>query len=248
MSNNEALLKKRLAELSSRSAARGIWTYSEFLTTAEQSALFEMTTDAPYTLHGGYGGAERQIACFGSLEICGYESIPPVACLLALPVSKKYAEALTHRDFLGALMSLGMRREVLGDIAVTENGCYIFCLDAMTDYIAENLHEIRRTTVSCRRAEPPPEIFAKEPETREFVVSSERADAVTASVYGLSRAGTRELFSKGRVFINSRQTESVSRALDAGDVVSVRGYGRFIYDGAKRETRKKRLCVAVRFY
>ena len=125
MNDDDKLLRKRLAELSARSAARGIWTYSEFLTMAEQSILLDTPELSPFSLFGGYEGAERRLACFGGEETVSYPASPPVSCLIAEPVSRKFAEALSHRDFLGALMSLGIRREMLGDIIVAEPGALI---------------------------------------------------------------------------------------------------------------------------
>ena len=120
MPNDEDFLKKRFAELARRSAARGIWVCSEFLTLAEQDALAQSARalDAPYVLSGGFDGAERKLAAFGSEALCGRAADFPLAFLDVRPKAPKFAESLTHRDYLGALMSLGMRREVLGALLV----------------------------------------------------------------------------------------------------------------------------------
>lgn len=86
------------------------------------------------------------------------------------------------------------------------------------------------------------------PEQTEVVVSSERLDALVSAVYRVSRSESRLLCEGGRVFINGKETLEVSRMPDAGDVISVRGSGRFIYDGVCRETRKGRLRALVRIY
>ena len=112
----------------------------------------------------------------------------------------------------------------------------------------QELCSIRRTTVSARISELPEKLRSPEPEVREVVVSSERADALIAAVYRLSRSEAQELFAHGRIFVNSRLIENTSRTLSIGDIVSVRGHGRFVYDGTARETKKGRLRVIVKVF
>ena len=212
---------------------------------AEQDILLGMRDLAPFFLYGGYDGAERRIACFGSEDEFGFASEPPCVCIAVEPLSLKFAEKLTHRDFLGALMSLGIRRETLGDIVIIENRTFIFCLSQIAEYLMGELHEVRRTSVKCSISDIPPELAAKEPEDRELVVPSERADALVAAVYRLSRSGAQELFAQKRIYLNSRTLENTSKELSEGDIISVRGHGRFVFRGAVRETKKGRLRVLV---
>ena len=178
-------------------------------------------------------------------EGAGYESA--VACLQAAPASARFAEELGHRDCLGALMSLGIRREVLGDIVPQEGKLYIFCLRSIAPYIAENLTQIRRTSVRVSIAAAPPEPPPPPPESG-VVVASERLDALVAAVYNLSRAEAQRLFERELVLVNSLPARGGAAPVKPGDVVSVRGHGRFEYCGAQRETRKGRLRVGVRIY
>ena len=124
MTDDERFLASRLKELSKRSYNRGIWTYSDFLTMAEQ-ALVSLSAENEFELVGGFDAAERRLVIFGSEDSCGYQFEPPIKVVKIEPVSKKFSDALTHRDFLGAIMSLGIKREVLGDIVVRENIGYV---------------------------------------------------------------------------------------------------------------------------
>ena len=247
MTDDVNLIKNRLTELGKRSYDRGIWTSSEFLSLAEQDVLLRLRLSYPFTLVGGYEGAERRVAHFGSEESCGWVEAPPIACVKIAPVNDKFAENLTHRDFLGSLMGLGIRREVLGDIVIDENAGYLFCLDSIAGYIIENLSSVRRTTVSCSLSEPPKKA-AEDPPQREFVVSSERLDGVISAVYRLSRSQSQELISAGKVFIYGRLSQSPDAEIPLGAIVSVRGTGRFKYEGVRRETKKGRLRVIARVY
>lgn len=244
---NESLLKNRLTELADRAWGRGSWVFSEFLTLAEQDALLRLRPECPFTLWGGLASSERKVACFGSEELCGYVETPPITCLRIEPVQQKFADALSHRDFLGSLMALGIRRELLGDIEIEDNVGYLFCLDAIAPYITENLTSVRHTTVRCVPSDPP-ETLASPPPVTELVVASERLDAAVAAVYRLSRSQAQELIEKEQVFLSGRLATSASADLREGDIVSVRHYGRFQYEGIERETKKGRLRIRVRIW
>ena len=103
----------------------------------------------PYQLGGGYQDAERVMLRFGGEELMGYEEEFPISCLKVSPVSAKFADVLTHRDYLGALMNLGIERDRLGDILIAGNEAFIFCTSSMADFITENLVKVKHTSVSC---------------------------------------------------------------------------------------------------
>jgi RNA-binding protein YlmH len=244
---NKNLLLNRFEELGNRAFSRGIWVFSEFLTLAEQDILLSMRPICPFTLQGGALSAERKVAAFGSEELCGWVEEAPIDCVKIAALSQKFADKLTHRDFLGSLMGLGIRREVLGDIMIFDNVGYLFCLNTISGYICDNLTQVRHTTVRCERCEAP-DIATALPDTTELVVASERLDALVAAVYRLSRSEAQELISQEKVFLSGRLPNGASATISEGTIVSVRGYGRFIYEGTIRETKKGRLRVIVRIY
>jgi len=244
--NGDAQNIKRLTDLSRRADAHCCYTYSEFLDAAQQSDLLnhakEMT--APFSLEGGHPGCERRIAVFGSQELCGYEPTLPISCVKIAPRNEKFADELTHRDFLGSLMGLGIRREVLGDIFISDGCGYLFCMDTIAPYIADNLVQVRRTVVSCKITEeaPVPEVKL---EPARVNVASERLDAILSAVWRMSRSDSARLIKAQRVFVSSRLCESCSYQLKPDESVSARGYGKFIYRGMEKETKKGRLFVAI---
>lgn len=239
-------LQKRFAELAARANGRGRYTYTQFLTLAEQDVLQTMARqlDAPFVWLGGYEAAERRLACFGREEDMGYPPESPICCLSIAPANKKFAGDLGHRDFLGSLMALGIKRQLLGDIQIVDGVGYLFCLEEISPYLCENLISVGRTTVRCESCDPP-EQLSLPPEPIEVVVASERLDALIAAVWKLSRNQAQELLERGMVFIDGRLVESASHTLRDGDVVSVRHQGRFRYEGTLRETKKGRLRVSV---
>jgi len=250
MNETDRLFKNRILELARRAFSRGVYVYSEFLTLAEQDMLCSMDFDggcAPFCLKGGYETAERKIACFGNEALCGYTEEPPIACILISPASRKFADELTHRDFLGSLMALGLRRSVLGDIVMRDNSAYLFCLNSVAQVITEQLDRVKNTSVMCEMAEAP-EIISELPEISFVNVASERLDTIVAAVYRLSRSESQQLITQGKVYVDSRLTENTSFSPEQGSIISVRGFGRFIYEGIERETRKGRLSIAVRVF
>ena len=244
-------LQKRFSDLAHRAFSQRRYTYTEFLTIAEQDALLRTSFDggcAPFELSGGYDGAERRVARFGSETLCGYTENWPLVCVWVEPVMQKFADALTHRDFLGALLSLGVRRGVLGDIILSDNTGYVFCLDTIASLITDELKQVRRTTVKCNVLNEVPVLATTEPEEQSINVASERLDAVVAAVFKLSRSQAQTLFKEGKIFVNSRLSENTGFQPSDGDIISVRGLGRFAFSGVSGQSRKGRLFVTVRVY
>lgn len=242
MENDLELTKKRLLELSRRAWERGITVTSDFLTPGEQAEAARLRLPEPYTLEGGYPEAERRVAHFGGGEV-------PIRCIEIAPSAPKFAKPLAHRDCLGSLMGLGLRRGVLGDIVLADGRAYVFCLEGVAGHIMDSLTQVGRTPVRVSEAEGGlPESAAAPPDETMLTAASERLDALIAAAYNLSRAESTRLFEAERVFVNGLPAHSASCKPSPGDMVSVRGLGRFRFEGALGETRKGRLRVSLRIY
>ena len=240
--------QKRFEELASRSSERGYAVYSDFLGLSEMSELCSVRFSVPTALWGGYENAERRVACFGDREYYTDNTDYPIKCILIKPVNQKFADALTHRDFLGSLMGLGIRREMLGDIIISENCGYLFCIDTIIEYIIDNLTQVRHTTVKCELTDDIPAHVLPQPEYREIIVSSERLDVIVSAIYKMSRSQVLPIFHTEKVFVNGVVKQSPSVIVRTGDKISVRGFGRFIYKGILRTTKKDRLVIGVEVF
>ena len=243
MMNDNELIKKRLFELSHRSYERGYTVYSDFLSIDEAGLLFEQKYDAPFHLFGGYENAERTIAAFGDEEDCY-----PVVCIKIEPVNKKFADKLSHRDFLGSLMNLGIERSTLGDIVINDNGAYLFCLEKISDYIINELDRVKHTSVKCSVCESVPQFLSEPPEEEKITVSSIRVDTVSAAVFNLSRNAVTQLVNQQKVFINSKTIYKDSVLLKENDRVTIRGCGKYIFTRIYNETKKHKQLIGVRVY
>lgn len=245
------LIQKHLRDLADRSYKQDMFTFSSFLSIAELDAYYTIERELAYAspkLYGGYESAERMLVRFGNDEAFGYSQEPPIVCIHITPLMEKFADNLSHRDFLGALMNLGIERSVLGDIKAGDKQAYLFCLDSMAEYICDNLDQVKHTHVKCKCITEPADFPKDEPKQMVIQVASERADALISKVYNLSRNDSLELFRAGKVFINGRLTENNSKSIATGDVINARGYGKFKVVSDPTTTKKGRLTLNIEVY
>ncbi|MBQ8210844.1 MAG: hypothetical protein IJZ35_09715 [Clostridia bacterium] len=242
------LIKRKMSDLASDSYNRNLWEYSKFLNLAEQSEMQTEKYPVKYYFFGGYDNAERNIAVFGNINDIGYEPSYPISFVEISPVNQRFADTLTHRDFLGALMSLGINREMLGDILVNDKSAVVICIDSIAAYIINELECIKHTTVRCRTVDRVPDNILPEFDNTEHIVSSERIDVLISAVYNLSRNSSQSLINSEKVFCDGRAVSSTSFIPKVGQIISVRGMGRFIFDGVLRTTKKNKLVISVKKY
>ncbi len=241
-------IQKRFVDLDNRAFNMGYCVYTDFLGLSEISELFACRFSSSVTVFGGYDDSERVVACFGDREyFTDFEDFP-IKCILIEPVNQKFADALTHRDFLGSLMGLGIRREMLGDIIISENCGYLFCIDTVAEYILDNLKQVKHTTVKLTVTDEVPVNALPTPENMETTVTSERLDVLVAAVYKLSRSKVKVLCDSEKVYVNGVVKNNSSYMVNENDKISVRGYGRFVYKGILRHTKKDRLAIKLEIY
>lgn len=251
MDGEELLFRKRLEELANRSYANQQYLFTGFLSAAELDIYYQMEHELSYAsavLFGGTNDCERVMLRFGSEALCGYEESFPIACVAIVPLLEKFGEVLSHRDYLGALMNLGIERSTLGDIIIEGKHAFLFCTEQMEPYILENLDKIKHTNVQCSLAKEIPKSTVVQVERKIVQVGAMRADSIIAKVYHLSRSESLNLFRTKKVFVNGRQTENNSGSLKPEDKVTVRGYGRFCCVNIVGESKKGKLNVEVDVY
>lgn len=236
-----------LTELCQRAVQRDQPLYSHFLNLAEQrdAAIAARKAGAEASFFGGRADCERKMLGVGAFA--PPEEAFPIACLLIAPRGARFAQPLAHRDVLGSLMGLGIEREVLGDIAVRQEGAYIFCESRMADFIMGALEKVGGAFVDCRMSAPPEGALRAVRQTR-IPVNAPRADAVIARLYGLSRGDAQTLFRQGRVFMDDAPCERPDDTLKEGQILSVRGYGRARYAGIDGQSKKGKLYLLMEIY
>ena len=202
--NEQELCKKRLIDLSKQADIKGIVTFSDFLNLNEQN-IYHTTKKSLYTKaesFGGYDSAERQMIAFIP-DALYYEFDYPIKCIHIVAKYPKFAEKLTHRDVLGALMNLGIERNRLGDILCFEDEYYVFCDEDIFPFIMGELSKIRHTMVDLSEETEYRHLQANiRLEEHYDMIASNRIDCIIAKAFHLSRSVASEYLASEKVFIN----------------------------------------------
>ena len=261
------IISSRFKDLANRAYLKGIPLFTDFLDLQEQTKLIEFISDKDMPpinimLNGGVffldnedglkhdkqpDFLERKMACFYPKDL-PYDIVFPISIIEIKPVNSKFADDLSHRDFLGSIMNLGIERYLLGDILVKDNRAYVFAEEKMSAFICENLIKIKHTSVTSKLCNEYDFDYTPSFKEEKGSVASERIDAVIAFAYNMSRNDAALFISSGKVFVNAKQIMSKSHVLRYGDIVSVRGKGRFIFDEIVATTKKGRYFIRIRKY
>lgn len=226
-----------------KSLFSGRCLFTKFLTPLEarEISMRFPKGEVDISFFGGYDGAERTVASFGRQN----EEYP----LCALEIVQKGKIALSHRDYLGSVLSLGIKRELVGDILVKDDGAVLFCLEEIADYISDNLTKIANSGVSVSRCnDDDAKNMERNFEKRSSTVSSLRLDAVVASAISKSRGVAAELIGRSLVSHNYKEATSVSQGVKDNDVITVRGFGKYLINTDEKLTKKGRIHIDISKY
>lgn len=246
----EGQFRKRLLELAHISYHKGICTFTDFLSLNEVNLFFSIEKELPGLstfLYGGYTQAERKILCFYNRDEVEQPELP-LECIHIKPVNAKFSNALTHRDFLGAILNLGISRSKIGDILIDENECYVFCIQNIAPFIMDNLYMVKHTNIVSRIIPINEVNYTPRYITITGTVASFRLDAILPLAFKSSRSSLSNLITAGKVSVNGRLIQSNKYLLKEDDIVSVRGYGKFQYKGEGNQTKKGRFYVTILKY
>ena len=198
-----------------------------------------------YVLWGGYPEAERVL--FGAFPEYSHEDIS-VFPLCAVTARFRKEDTLSHRDFLGALLSQGVQRETIGDILTEPGRCVLFLREEVLSFLLQQTSKIGRTGIRWQEGAEPPYPPAHLFQEGWAVVASPRLDCVAAAMIGLSREKTADMIRAGLVSLDHQPVDSVSVEVKEGAVLSIRGKGRFVLDRFGSVTKKGRLNIFWRKY
>lgn len=239
---------RHIADLISIGSKSGMPKFSGFLTEREQQ-LAQIQSDIAKVecfFWGGHGEAVRRMFCSQKAEP---EDFPLEAVTFIRPSSyaRSGKDMLSHRDFLGALMSLGIKRDQIGDIAVSGEGAVVFASQNVLPLILDEISKIGRVGV---RSERGIKIALPQQKFEEIylAVSSLRIDAIISGVCGLSRDRAASLIRSGGTVVNGIEISSSSANLEEGDVFSVKGYGKFVFSDLGSLTKKGKTHVTIKKY
>lgn len=248
MEKEELILRNKFLDLARNAYFKNIVTYSMFLNLYEQTIFETLKNELPnikYIMFGGYSEAERKIVCFYCDKIPEFDMLE---FLKVSPSNKKFADDLTHRDFLGALMNLGIERHMIGDICIVDNVAHIITFKSMSETIINELSTVKRTKVVLEEESADELKAVNRMEYKKINIPSERLDSIIGSIYNISRSKVNLYIDAGKVFINSRQCFSHSSKIKDGDIITVRGLGRARFLGISALSKKGRLFAETEIF
>ncbi|MGE4354680.1 MAG: RNA-binding protein [Oscillospiraceae bacterium] len=251
---DDRLVLARVLDKLERAERRAALEHTAFLSPAERAAAEDMLklygTAVRYTFFGGYAGAERCVCVFlpdWMRETFLWENEQsPVAAI----GTELYSQAnLTHRDILGSLMGLGLTREKIGDILISNRKCQVLLLREVLDIVLSQWVSVGRYKISAKEI-PLTALEAKPPEVREIrdTVAALRLDSVLASGFSLPRSRASALIASGRVSLNHREVLKPDKSVAEGDVLSCRGLGKCTLREITGKSRKDRIIIIIDRY
>lgn len=247
MENNELL--RRVQDLARRCDKSACVTNTGFLTPAEQYFLGSRPLtefDCKLCFHGGAEDCERKAAFFLP-DYLEEEYFDAAEYIKVIKLTAHFGTP-GHRDYMGALLGMGVGREWIGDIRVIENTAYVFCLPSVLRHLT-SIDKVGRCGVTAEETElsavPPPKLQVK---SKSFSVMSMRLDAVTGGMFDLSRTEAAKQISLGNVSLNYSQCTKCDAQIREGDIISLRGSGKGRVTGTGGTSRKGRLFVNAEIY
>ena len=247
--DEERYLMRHIEDLAHTAFSRDIARYSAFLSDREQdlarAALGRAGVQESFRFEGGWLNAERRVFCIEPEYSCGEA---PICCVRLQCRAQAGAALPAHKDYLGSLMGLELRREALGDIVLPENQpgtAYVFALEPAAQLICRELFQAGHTelTTELLTLNEVPQFPQAEREMHSATVSSLRLDAVLAAMLHCSRGQASELIEAGRVEINHLPADKPHAQVYEGDVFTVRGKGRFNLTALPGKSRKDRSII-----
>ncbi len=237
----------RIADAIRQCDLKGIPRFVGFLSEAACAAAVKYAQKAKvkYRLYGGYDGAVRNY--FGAFpDWC--EPTDEAFPIVRLKINNKSNIKLTHRDVLGAVMSLGLERDTVGDILPDDKTAVLFVTESVADYIIAQIDKISSAGVVIERDFEENFTIKVSFSEKSDTVASNRLDCVIASLVNCSRGKAVELIESGCVAVGGVEVLKPTKTVFENDTVSVRRVGKFIIDGISDKTKKGRIVLKYRKY
>lgn len=252
--SEEELLLSKIEDKIKFTKTKNKITYTDFLNIQERSIVEKFLRNEKinnYFCYGGNENAERVIFVFYPEKInqeIAKKNLENILSVIKIENSKE--DNYEHRVYLSAVMKLGLKREKIGDIIVFETGAEIVVFEENIDYLINGLEQLTRFRKSEFSILNINELSKKELEFEEFtiIVSSIRLDCFVAELAKCSRTKSEEYIEYGKVFINSIQELKLSKKLIIGDIITIRGKGKFIFQNIIKETSKNRFVIQIQKY
>lgn len=252
---DDRLLASKLLDKIEFVNSRNTVEYTDFLDMRQRQLLEKLLKDLKiknYVAYGAYKTAERtaiilypeKLEDVFEKENFDYNS---VFGIIRITLPNELKGMYTHRDYLGAVIKIGMKREKVGDIITSKDGADIVVLKDAEKYIREGLKDLTRFSKSEFESLKIEELKVEEPKTQilNIIIPSMRLDSVVSEAIRTSRAKATGIIKEERVFVNHELVTKGSKELKENDIITVRGKGRFKVGKILNQTKKGNLVIEV---
>lgn len=245
--SSDRILRSRVEDTLRLCDKRGAPCFLGFLDLREQAIaqqlLRSFSKEVDIRFYGGYPEAERTILSITPLYLPVDEEGYP---LISIAFQYRAQKNITHRDVLGTLMSAGVRRDAIGDILCGDGLSVVFVKEEVSSYICDQIDCIGGEGVVVIPHYDGELPLSVNYEPIRETVASPRLDSIVKALVHCSREQSAEMIRLGNVSVNHLPSESVTKPVAEGDIISIRGYGRFYIDQVGPETKKGRLMLLAR--
>ncbi len=250
VTREEEVFARNIADRISAADKAGYCRYTMFLGERQTDialAVMKSKCFERYCFFGGYSGEDydcgrKMLAIFGEYAKPKIEDFP----IRAVSFRFKPCYKLTHRDFLGALMSLEIKRECIGDLVVGEGACVAFLAEHITDYVL-NIDKVGNVGVEALEGVSALSEIDLAPKLKivESTVSSLRADCIAAAAAGVSREKAQKILKAKNFLVAGKTVENSDAHIEEGTVFYIKGHGKFRLSQAGNVTRKNRVRIVI---
>ena len=250
---DKLLISKMLDKIKLSQTKKSI-QYLDFLDLYSQNMLQKIILQEKidnYTFYGAIEQAERKILLFYPEKLKelikdNNEKIFPIK-IIRIQLPKEMYNKYNHRDYLGGIIKLGIKREKIGDILVFEDGADIIVLDEVGKFLLNNLSSLTRFSKAQIQEIELKDIREKKINKKEIniIIPSLRIDAIISEVIRTSRAKAEELLKEGRVFLNYEQITKSTKQVKEEDILNIRGKGKFEIGKIIGKTKTQRIKLIV---
>lgn len=265
LSKEEQILYDHFEDMYNIAYNRGTPIYSDFTglngielvyRLLDNKKISKNMYDKKICTYGGYDGAIYQMICF--LPDNDYIKIDnsdfPISCIKISPVNNKFCDKLTHRDFLGAVMNLGIERDQVGDIIVNKldsysnaYAAYVFCRSNKEKLVC-SITQIKHTTVKTEVILDNNIVIEQKFKEIPGSVASLRLDCIISVACRSSRSQCLTHIGSGNVFINGRCCTENAKEIKNGDIITIRGFGKYLIETSEVITKKGRFHIIAKQY
>ncbi|NMF04014.1 RNA-binding protein [Clostridium beijerinckii] len=200
------------------------------------------SNDLKIESNGLLDDSERRMVSFNNI----YKSPFPMK-LIKIESTSKFSN-LTHRDFLGGILSLGIERNKIGDLLVNNNTCYVPVHEEVEDFIIYNLNRISKVICNVKVVDDFEFLPKVNFEEVVVLVSSLRIDGIVSKIINISRSKAQAMIEQGQVLIDYVKIKNKSYELKGQERITIRGFGKFIVGNSVGNSKSGRIKIIIKKY